>query len=808
MADKCLDIQFYKVTELPLIGEPDSVYWLLEGGAVKQYVTTKQGTFLSSPGFAETLTALNKVGSTITYKDETGNTKTIQFSNVAFSGDYNDLINTVARTSELINDGDGVNNFATVDQIPTTIGDLDLDIPIGSSLQFDGGLTHLLKLLDQDLNTMSSVEITPSNIKNLQSYTGLDGRYYTKTQLTEFFNGTTSITGYNKAQWDEAYSWGDHSTAGYLTALSEEDPVFTSSPAGTITTPDINNWNLTYTWGDHSQAGYLTSYSETDPLFQASAAASITTIDKSNWTIAYNTRVTAASFNTSNGDLTITRPGTTNLTTSFDGRYSLIGHNHVISDIIGLQVIVDSIKTKQNLATSFIYGLNLSINTGDNTKFDIAPGAYIVTDFSDVNNGNVVVEVIEYPGAIAVTPAYLLTDPVSYIALDINQNIIQSASPFSNEDRRYLALVGAAVHSNNVIINNTNEIKAPAIAPTNQLHDLIKALGSLNLTGNVISGNGTGLQLAKTAGEIFALGVNAHDFENPHIAVIPAEDPVTFRYRLQDSTEYADTLVIDPLNYDNGGVLTPVTGNNFTIQHINMFQTGQIRIQYGQKLYNTKAEALENIFSDPFVVEKNIAENAIFRAYLIIKREVTNINTAVANGNAHFVTVGKFGNTIGGAGVALTFDNIIDVLGYTPENVANKAINFGTINDILYPTVKAVEDRLAGYAEITGDTFTGPVVVPEEVYSSAWDGSLEVPTKNAVYDKVEQIVAGGADKTFSFVQGVPASTWNVTHNLNKFPSVTVVDSSNSVVIGDVNYIDSNNLTLTFSGAFSGRAELN
>lgn len=34
------------------------------------------------------------------------------------------------------------------------------------------------------------------------------------------------------------------------------------------------------------------------------------------------------------------------------------------------------------------------------------------------------------------------------------------------------------------------------------------------------------------------------------------------------------------------------------------------------------------------------------------------------------------------------------ILGYTPENVANKATTFTTINDILYPTVKAVNDHI------------------------------------------------------------------------------------------------------------------
>jgi hypothetical protein len=41
--------------------------------------------------------------------------------------------------------------------------------------------------------------------------------------------------------WDEAYGWGDHALAGYLT--QELDPIFTGSPAATITVEDIDRWN-------------------------------------------------------------------------------------------------------------------------------------------------------------------------------------------------------------------------------------------------------------------------------------------------------------------------------------------------------------------------------------------------------------------------------------------------------------------------------------------------------------------------------------------------------------------------------------
>ena len=62
--------------------------------------------------------------------------------------------------------------------------------------------------------------------------------------------------------------------------------------------------------------------------------------------------------------------------------------------------------------------------------------------------------------------------------------------------------------------------------------------------------------------------------------------------------------------------------------------------------------------------------------------------------------------------------------------------------------------------------------------------------------------------TFIFTQNVPSTTWNITHNLGKFPSITVIDTGNTVVTGEYNYTSNTNVILTFSAAFSGKAYLN
>jgi len=65
-----------------------------------------------------------------------------------------------------------------------------------------------------------------------------------------------------------------------------------------------------------------------------------------------------------------------------------------------------------------------------------------------------------------------------------------------------------------------------------------------------------------------------------------------------------------------------------------------------------------------------------------------------------------------------------------------------------------------------------------------------------------------SDKNFVFSQNVASATWNVQHNLDKFPSCTMVLSTGQQGFGDVTFIDENNLTITFASAETGKAYIN
>jgi hypothetical protein len=86
-----------------------------------------------------------------------------------------------------------------------------------------------------------------------------------------------------------------------------------------------------------------------------------------------------------------------------------------------------------------------------------------------------------------------------------------------------------------------------------------------------------------------------------------------------------------------------------------------------------------------------------------------------------------------------------------------------------------------------------------------------------LFDGTQDIVVGltseqqeqlGQDKTYVHNQTAPDVTWNITHNLGKHPSVTIVDSAGTPVVGGYEYVDLNNVKIDFAGAMAGKAYLN
>lgn len=60
---------------------------------------------------------------------------------------------------------------------------------------------------------------------------------------------------------------------------------------------------------------------------------------------------------------------------------------------------------------------------------------------------------------------------------------------------------------------------------------------------------------------------------------------------------------------------------------------------------------------------------------------------------------------------------------------------------------------------------------------------------------------------YRHIQNTPATTWTIVHNLNFYPNVTVFNTANDQVEGNVIHTNDTTLTINFSSATAGKAHL-
>ena len=90
---------------------------------------------------------------------------------------------------------------------------------------------------------------------------------------------------------------------------------------------------------------------------------------------------------------------------------------------------------------------------------------------------------------------------------------------------------------------------------------------------------------------------------------------------------------------------------------------------------------------------------------------------------------------------------------------------------------------------------------------------LGVPEGRLYYEEGAIAVESGftalsSDKNYVHNQTAASALWTVAHNLGKYCAVTVTDSGGNIIVGNVEYINTNKLLIRFSSAVSGRAYCN
>jgi hypothetical protein len=118
-------------------------------------------------------------------------------------------------------------------------------------------------------------------------------------------------------------------------------------------------------------------------------------------------------------------------------------------------------------------------------------------------------------------------------------------------------------------------------------------------------------------------------------------------------------------------------------------------------------------------------------------------------------------------------------------------------------------DNLNNFGIYTFLSYTQSLSEPE-FYDAQF--SLQVSNGEMVADKNYGFgiypELGANDKTFVYLEETPTAVWEITHNLGKYPSVSIVDENLNAVVADIEYIDTGSLRLLFSIPFAGQAFMN
>lgn len=153
--------------------------------------------------------------------------------------------------------------------------------------------------------------------------------------------------------------------------------------------------------------------------------------------------------------------------------------------------------------------------------------------------------------------------------------------------------------------------------------------------------------------------------------------------------------------------------------------------------------------------------------------------------------------------VNLNTSQSVDLTGQQYQTLVWRAVSSGVLQ-ILY-------QANSPFIDVSATPPADPLPRPGYVV-----GPASLVTGKASIEYVDQQVAAlqsqitsGADRAYTHNQVSPSSTWTITHNLGKYPSVTVVNSAGDRVFGSERHDSVNQLTLTFeTGGFSGKAYCN
>ena len=149
----------------------------------------------------------------------------------------------------------------------------------------------------------------------------------------------------------------------------------------------------------------------------------------------------------------------------------------------------------------------------------------------------------------------------------------------------------------------------------------------------------------------------------------------------------------------------------------------------------------------------------------------------IQNFDAEFVI---YSNSVSWGNILGTITNQTDLINFINGSIQSES---DTINSRIDSEVERLEDEIQ-------------------------DATLNIQGSDLIGVSQQEQTVTITSKSFIFEQGIASDTWVIEHNLNKKPSVTVVDTAGTVFTASVEYNSDNVCTVYINGTTKGKAYLN
>jgi hypothetical protein len=405
--------------------------------------------------------------------------------------------------------------------------------------------------------------------------------------------------------------------------------------------------------------------------------------------------------------------------------------------------------------------------TASSTTINVAPmrGWLVYNTYSYATNPEVIN--IYYTGGTNLSLPNISSADSTYLLVNSGSTLYQQTTFPTPQQRRENIFLGKVNHPNRTSILNINNTVDYDVSPMSALRDLWSPIKLIN-QGIIPSPNGANLSFNTSAGTLWGNGINwANNQLSPNNVSIAAKVPASFFYRTQTGGTSSSVSVIDPRNYDVGGVITSIGAagsDDSTNQRIYMYPTGVINVLYGQTKYTNLAAAVAAIQSETFIPYPNAESTGILIGVLSVRNDIGTDGEPLTNTNyAKFTLVSKFGESFGGTGGLSTttlqqaYDNST-----TPEIVINAildglTIKNGTGNDD--NTTRLLEGlntagnttsfiRADGY--ISGTTFQSNGLTATTISATTYQNlPLDIRVTGGTYSNGTTIFTNNTGGTFS-----------------------------------------------------------